>query len=296
MRYRRRSLNFRTFRERLNVPLVAVELAYGTDFELQESDAEILVQLRGEAVLWQKERLLNLALQALPASCRKVAWLDCDLIFDAPEWAQSASSLLDQYAIIQLFKHVHYLSPNWTPTQDCTTEVEFIRPSAAFSISSGIPAATCLGHSLDTREGTAAPGFAWAARRELLDQHGFFDACILGGADRGLACAANRCFDEFTTRQYMNKRQQDGYIAWADPFYKAVRGEVGYLEEEIFHLWHGDISERRTRSRYEGFKRFQFDPFADIAIDLNGCWRWNTEKHDMHHYVRDYFSSRREDG
>jgi hypothetical protein len=296
MRYRRRSLNFRAFRERLNVPLVAVELTYGPDFELLEQDADILIQLRGGAVLWQKERLLNLALQALPACCRKVAWLDCDIIFCAPEWARSACALLDRFAMVQMFKHVHYLSPHWTPAEDSATETEFTRPSAAFSISSGVPAPTCIGHSLDIREGTSACGFAWAARRELLDQHGFFDACILGGGDRAMASAANRCFDEFMHRHYMNKHQRDRYIAWARPFYETVRAEVGCLEGDIFHLWHGDVSERRTRSRHEGLQRFQFDPFTDIAIDQNGCWRWNTEKREMHDYIRGYFSSRREDG
>lgn len=74
IRYRRRLANFKRFRENLRVPLVAVELAYGPEFELQKGDAEILIQLRGGAVLWQKERLLNLAMQALPDHCQKVAW------------------------------------------------------------------------------------------------------------------------------------------------------------------------------------------------------------------------------
>jgi hypothetical protein len=34
MRYRRRLSNFRLFRKHLNIPLVAVELAYGKEFEL----------------------------------------------------------------------------------------------------------------------------------------------------------------------------------------------------------------------------------------------------------------------
>jgi hypothetical protein len=296
MRYRRRLSNFKTFRERLNVPLVAVELAYGSDFELQEQDAEILVQLRGGAVLWQKERLLNLALQSLPRHCRKVAWLDCDIVFSAADWAEAASRLLDRFAIIQMFKRVHYLSAHWTPAKDCTTEVEVTRPSAAFSVASGLPAATCIGHSLNILEGTCANGFAWAARRELLDQHGFYDACILGGGDRAVACAATRCFDELMKRHYMNKFQQDRYIAWAKPFYETVRAEIGHLEEDIFHLWHGDVRERRTRGRHEGLQRFRFDPFTDIAIDANGCWRWNTDKQEMHDYIRGYFLSRREDG
>ena len=81
MRYRRRLANFRIFRECLQVPLVVVELTFGSEFELQAQDAEILIQLRCGAILWQKERLLNLALKALPNGCNKVAWLDCDIMF-----------------------------------------------------------------------------------------------------------------------------------------------------------------------------------------------------------------------
>ncbi len=297
LRYKRQLLNFNIFREYLNAPLVAVELAYGgSDFELREKDAEILVHLRGDTVLWQKERLLNVAMQALPKSCRNVAWLDCDVIFSAPDWARSANLLLDRFPMVQLFKRVHYLSPHWTPGEDCTREVEFTRPSAAYSISSGASAASCIGHSFDTRIGTSATGFAWAARRDLLDQHGFFDASILGGGDRAMACAAYHCFDELIKRHYMNQRQQDRYLSWAEPFYKSVRAEIGYLDCELFHLWHGDVFNRQTRGRHEGLQRFQFDPFTDIALDENGYWRWNSNKQEMHAYVSKYFSSRREDG
>lgn len=295
-RFKRRLQNFRIFRDRLEVPLVVVELTYGSDFELQERDADVLIQLRGGAVLWQKERLLNLALQALPGDCRYVAWLDCDVLFGSADWAESAVRLLDRFAVIQLFKNVHYLPPHCSASDVSKADVEFSRPSAAFSISSGQPAAMTIGHTLDTREGTSANGFAWAARRELLNQHGFYDACIVGGGDRALNCAANHCFDEIMKRHYWNKRQRDRYVAWAEPFYETVQAETGYLDGDIFHLWHGNVHERRTRTRHEGLQRFQFDPFTDIAIDTNGSWRWNSDKPDMHDYVSRYFSSRREDG
>lgn len=300
-RFARRLSNFKTFRARLNVPLVAVELAYGSDFELDETDADILVRVQGGAVLWQKERLLNLALQKLPAECRKVAWLDGDIFFDSPDWGASASALLDRFGLIQAFRNVHYLPELWMQAQVQTDQVntdsvDFTRPSATFSIASGMPATACLGHPLNEREGTSAPGFAWAARRELLDRHGFFDACILGGGDRALACAANRCFDELIERHYMNSRQRDRYLAWARPFQESVRAEVGHLDHDIFHLWHGSDLNRATRARHEGLQRFGFDPFDDIAIDANGAWRWSTDKRDMHEYVRRYFESRKEDG
>jgi hypothetical protein len=296
MRSKRRLLNFRIFRERLNVPLVAVELSYGSEFELQEQDADILIQRRDGAVLWQKERLLNLALQALPNDCRKVAWLDCDIMFDTADWAESASRLLDHFAIIQIFKCVHYLSPHWTPAKDCTTEVEFTRPAAIFSIASGLPAAICVGQISDTPESACAKGLAWAVRREVVDQHGFFDACILGGGDTALASAAKCCFDAVMKAHYMNERQRERYTMWARPFYETVRGEIGHLDAQIYHIWHGDYRHRRRARRHEGLLQFQFDPFTDIAKDTNGCWRWATEKPEMHDYVRGYLSSRREDG
>ncbi len=66
MRSRRRLANYRTFRSRLNVPLFTVELAFDGQFELTSSDADHLIQLSGGDIMWQKERLLNIALEAVP--------------------------------------------------------------------------------------------------------------------------------------------------------------------------------------------------------------------------------------
>ncbi|HEY2827606.1 MAG TPA: hypothetical protein VGJ04_08410, partial [Pirellulales bacterium] len=66
MRWRRRLDNFHVFRKHLKVPLVAVELGYDDRFELQPNDADILVQIPGIDVMWQKERLFNVALSHVP--------------------------------------------------------------------------------------------------------------------------------------------------------------------------------------------------------------------------------------
>jgi hypothetical protein len=294
MHYQRRLANFRIFRDRLQLPLVAVELAYGPEFELRAQDAETLVQLRDGAVLWQKERLLNIALQALPSSCHRVAWLDCDIFFTTPGWIEDANSLLNRYALIQLFRQVHYLSRQWAPGKDCAAEVELTCPSA---LASGIPAAAFIGDVHDNRKKeTSAKGFAWAARRDLLDRHSFYDACIIGGGDSALAGAAHHCFDELMLLHCMNEHQRQRYITWAEPFYETVRGETAFLNADIFHLWHGDVGIRKGRSRHEGFQRFQFDPYIDITIGEDDSWQWSTDKPEMHEYVRGYFASRREDG
>ena len=70
--YQTRKATYQIFRERSRqqgLRLLAVELAYGeVPFELTKDDADLLVQLRSrdDGVLWQKERLLNVALAHLP--------------------------------------------------------------------------------------------------------------------------------------------------------------------------------------------------------------------------------------
>ena len=296
MRYQRRLGNFRLFRKQLHLPLVVVELAFGEEFELHKQDAEVLVQLRGGAVLWQKERLLNIALAALPSSCRKVAWLDCDIMFANTDWAHTASSLLDQFSMIQLFKQVHSLSPHWVPGTDPTCHIEFTRPSAAFLLASGIPAAKVIGYAMEHCSGSPAPGFAWAACCELLKQHGFFDACIMGGGDRAMNCAVSRCFEEFMASHYMNEHQRKRYLEWAVPFSQTMGADLGYVQGDIFHLWHGDGHHRAIGARHEGLQAFRFDPFTDIKKHREGPWQWSTDKPQMHKYFATYFASRKEDG
>ena len=96
--------------------------------------------------------------------------------------------------------------------------------------------------------------------------------------------------------QFMNSTQRQRYRAWAEPVRAELKADIAFIDGDVLHLWHGDMSDRAWKSRHEGLQRFRFDPFHDIAIEENGCWCWNSDKPDMHQYVRDYFFSRREDG
>jgi len=53
-RYKRRLSNYKRFRADLGAPLVTVELSIDGMFELTSEDADILIQINGGAVLWQK--------------------------------------------------------------------------------------------------------------------------------------------------------------------------------------------------------------------------------------------------
>ena len=109
--YRRRRANYQLFRERLPLPLLTVEWSPTGEFELRPGDADMLVQLSGGDVMWQKERLLNIGVGRLPAQCTHVAWVDCDLVFEREDLGDAVLAALEAAPLVQLFDRVAYLAP-----------------------------------------------------------------------------------------------------------------------------------------------------------------------------------------
>ena len=111
-----------------------------------------------------------------------------------------------------------------------------------------------------------------------------------------MLCAAFGKFDYGMGALVMNAPRKEHYLAWARPYFATVGGRVGYIPGSIFHLWHGDLEDRQYKQRHRGLEAFDFDPFTDIALDHNGCWRWSSDKRELHAFVKRYFGSRNEDG
>lgn len=297
MGYKRRLVAYREFRKRLNVPLVCVELGYGNAYELSEDDAEVLVQIPGEHVLWQKERLLNRALEVLPRDCEYVAWLDCDIAFLRRDWAAATALELQRFPVVQPFVMIHHAPPQcFDPAQ-----AQFARGTRSYNsfsllMAQGVLPARVFSTSGCHQEFGYWPGAAWAARRDLVEEIGLYDTCILGGGDKAMAAAAYGRLDELTFGLDMSPGHARHYRAWARRFAHRVRGRVGFVEGELIHFWHGELPARKYATRYADFARFGFDPELDVTIDSAGAWRWNSTKWEMHRFVENYFRERQEDG
>lgn len=290
IRYRRRSLNYRVFRQNLDLPLVTVELGFDGKYELTNDDADVLIQIDGRAVLWQKERLLNLALEAVPADVENVAWLDCDVVFQRSDWVEEAEQRLTGLNIIQLYSQSAEVKAEFLDS--ATNAVTQFTPAiAAFFVDSNLPAKERWQNIKSIR--SKQLGFAWAGKRALLQDHGFYDAAILGGADGLMFLAALGLFEEAIDRSSLNKKCQDHYLRWADSFHKAVGQRVGYIPGKVYHLWHGDRQNRRYRERYRSLQNF--DPYSDIVLARNGAWQWKDPQSDLAQTTRNYFLARLED-
>lgn len=248
--------------------------------------------------MWQKERLLNLGLRALPRQCHKLVWMDCDVIIGDEDWAKRIAMALDKEILVQPFSRLcHLKSDAGSNGYVRLDRIEFIEKSVSHEIQCGTrPMGDTLVFSERGDAGTFARGTIWAARRELFETHGFFDACIVGGGDTAIACAAYGYYEQGVCHHVINDWQREYYHAWAKPFFATVRAAVGCVEGSVYHLWHGSMQDRHYKQRHEGLRRFDFNPFRDIAVGANGTWCWSSDKPALHQYVRDYFALRREDG
>lgn len=285
-------MNYGAFRAWLRAPLITVELGYG-EYDLDPVDAEILVRIAGRDRLWQKERLLNRAMAELPPECRAVVWLDCDVAFFNDGWPELTLKALERWPLVQPFEAFHQiaLSDGRVPEIPVDRTPDAARSLASRMLDGSVPLSifSSIGSS---RRFAYEPGFAWAARREVVEDTGLYDSLVLGCGDKAMASAAYGRFNDTVEAYRMSEPHANHYRRWARSFHRRVSGRVGCVDGPLAHFWHGDAYRRAKRAPYTGFRRFGFDPQTDLAIDEGGAWRWASDKPGLQRYVADSLRDR----
>ncbi|HVN84497.1 MAG TPA: hypothetical protein VMW17_06585 [Candidatus Binatia bacterium] len=265
--------------------LLTVECAFGdADFTLPPGPG--CMRVRSRDVMWQKERLINLAVASLPTSVRKVAWLDCDVLFSNSDWAIQTAALLDTFPIVQTFKTAIRLPRSHTSYRGLG-EVW----SGFAWVSAVVPEVFAKDYAQHGHT-----GFGWAARRDLLDRHGLYDACISGSGDHLMAHAMRGDLSMKCGLFPTSPKLREHFRQWAKAFHADVSGQIGSTPGTLLHLWHGDTKDRRYIDRHEQLVNLDFDPAADLRIGRDGLWEWASDKPEFRRWMRDYFESRKEDG
>lgn len=291
-RFRTKRANYDLFIEgirKTHAPYLVVECAFdGEAFELPIDDR--IIRVRATDPMWQKERLLNIGLSHLPPACTKVAWLDCDILFEDPDWVRHTSDALDTVAVVQPFTRVTRL-PRHGQSSDAAAPDECV--SFASACVKAPELITC--GDFDRHGHT---GYAWAARREWLDRHGFYDACMTGSGDHLMAHAMagdwkSGCIDALLGTEPTAYRKH--FERWTEGVAADVRGSLGSIAGRILHLWHGDAADRHYFLRAQQFQAFDFDPDRDIRVGTEGAWEWSSARPSLHHWARAYFTLRNED-
>lgn len=270
-----------------NVPCITVECAFpGQDFELPESLD--VIRVRANSLLWQKERLLNLAASWLPSSCEFVAWLDCDILFDDPSWGKNLIGVLDKFPVAQVFERCIRLS------RDGVLEAE--PPASSMG--------AVLSKRIDLLEGGrydlhGHSGYGWAMRREIFDNVGLYEHAISGSADHFMAHAIFNNFGFCIENALKHDPVQISHLKeWGRRFYAYTQGKLGVLPGQIRHLWHGDTVNRRYFLRMHDITDLGYNPYSDILAIPGQPLEWSPgmNKPGLREYFSNYFLMRQEDG
>ena len=262
------------------------------------ADCDIVIQRRTKAgnTLWQKERLLNIALQNLPRSVDKVLWLDSDLIFLNDNWVPETAALLDSFPVVQPFGWMTYLpagqGADYALTQLTTLPLGQGVGSVYHGAGLGIQSfpdhvwrsSFLLGH----------PGFAWAARREVMQAAGgFYDRSIIGGGDRILLHAFTGHYAGMSKK--MPAAMADDIRAYGRKITPLVGpSNISYTPGMVLHIWHGEMADRDYTRRYQILRDNQYDPVRDVRVGPDGVLEWATQKGRLHAQVTKYFKRRKE--
>ncbi|MCL4328429.1 MAG: hypothetical protein M1151_02190 [Candidatus Thermoplasmatota archaeon] len=274
--------------EASGIQMLLVEGAFGKrPFLLPKSDR--ILHVRCPSVMWQKERLLNVAIEHLPNSCRKVAWLDTDIFFENPRWAVETANLLDDFPIVQPFDLAL-----WLPKGAKQFRGRGIAWSGFASVAYNHPGLYLSGDF--DRHGHS--GYAWAARKDLILKHGLYDRSIAGSGDHLMAhgmmgdlsspCVTNSVGAATPFR--------DSFHSWAMSFNQDVRSRVGFTRGAVLHRWHGDRKKRNYYKRMVGLLARSYNPSLDVQIAPSGAFQWTEHGAALGRWMRDYFTRRQEDG
>ncbi|MCL6728717.1 hypothetical protein [Sphingomonas hankyongi] len=291
-RYKTKRYNFDLFMDGMKksgANVLVAELAFGEEeFELPAGDG--VLRLRGDGLMWQKERLLNIAAATLPKSCTKIGWFDNDVLFGNPDWVRLTSEALDTHMVVQPFDWCVRL-PRGTTTFDGRGET-YESFAQVYSQKPGVARGGEFyqhGHT----------GFAWAARRELFEEIGLYDACLTCSGDHLMSHAFvggmrhSPCIGRMIGPQ---QKYLKHFFTWAVKARDLVHGKVGVVPGDLLHLWHGDLVNRRYTELNNEFKTFDFDPDRDLRFDESGLWEWKDASEELRAWASEMFWLRREDG
>lgn len=269
-----------------DVPLVVVEACFEGGERLPASHRTL--QVTAKDVMWHKERLLDLGTGWLPSHCTKVAWVDADVLFENRDWARETSEVLERAVVVQPFAQAVRMS------RGC------VEPREGDDTFDGF-AAMFVNHPETLAHGKfelhGHTGFAWAARRDLMAKHGFYDACIAGSGDHLMAHAfagdaESRCVARIAGTGGPHRQH---FRRWSKKVHADVGARLAFVHGRLLHLWHGTIANRRYAQRNKELYEMGFDPRSDVRISETGCWEWASDKPELHTWARRYFEERRED-
>lgn len=305
-RYRTRWKLYQQFESHiisLGAHLVTIECSFGARQEVlteQRAENHTVIHVYTENELWLKENLINLAVQRLPKSAKYIAWVDGDIQFTRPDIVGETIQKLQHYHVVQMFSVAYDLTPKFEPYQ--------INYGFAHDYLNGVADKVKGKNWGDYYEQPPTnnpcdklkivrwhPGFAWAYTVEAWNAlGGLIDTAILGSADNHMARALIGQFEKSCPKT-ATPEYKDAIRIWQERALKYVKKDIGYVDGQINHFFHGSKKHRNYKGRWKILVENKFNPKTDLKRMFNGTWQLEDDRIQLRDDIRAYFSQRSED-
>jgi hypothetical protein len=270
-----------------NVILYTVEIAYGDRPHVLTHPDGNQIALRTKYELWHKENMGNLGVMRLPDEAKNIAFIDADVSFARHDWAEETVQQLQHHPVVQMFSHSVDLGPNHEPILQ--------RESFASAYVAGKNMLPPSRQTPAYKSGNFHPGYAWAYRRDFLDQvGGLMDFAIVGSADYHMAYSMIGRGGETAPRN-ISAEYADLILAWQDRCERSMRRNLGVVSGTLTHYWHGKKVDRKYADRWKILFEHEFNPVTDIVRDSHGVLRLSGNKPELRRSLMGYFRARNED-
>ncbi len=315
--WRRRTENYRSFRARIGTPLLTVEWHPSGHFILEDNDADLIIRVSGGDLLWQKERLLNIAFEHIPEAAEAIAWVDADVVFADPNWAERTMAMLDEHDVVQLFSDALFMPPDQDiPSRPEDARALYIHRGLVADIAqeeSAAGRASYISRELADRKAKfeapqdhprrsvySTAGLAWAATKHwLASVRGLPDRYIVGGGDTHMAYALlgyHRELADVHRRVGICRYHDPELGAWAKRA-SELGTRLGAMDGTLYHLYHGERADRQYGKRYFMMETVGFDASRHLEVHDTGVWRFSSQApKPLRNALAEFFQARREDG
>jgi hypothetical protein len=247
------------------IPNFTLELVYNN----RTPELPNAFHVSSNSFMFHKENLYRILETKIPKKYKKLAFLDCDLLFQDPTWYEKTSKLLDDYDVVQPFETAYWLDLTYSSaTLQRDSIVKLHSPQWNFEYH---------------------PGFAWCMRRDWYIQTGFFDYAISGSGDT-LSSAAwlRKVFPK--NFQSLPKSIESEYTT----FKKQKSPRITYLKGyTVHHLYHGSRVNRNYSERHKMIN-VQTDIHKLIVKNKDGVFEWKNPSEWNILFLK-YFKGRNDD-
>jgi hypothetical protein len=258
-------------------------------------------KLRTTSTLWHKEQLLNRIVSQLPPHFRYVFWVDADVIFSNKNWMVEGVEALQSFNVVQCFEYCIHMEKGQMKPGYNVNDAKLAINNADAAGSPLTARRMWKGYASNYAQNNpnfhsqkydirGHVGFAWGAHKSILKLCPLYDRGLIGGGDGIIAYASTGQLETVSNVKEMFADVLQDVYSWGRKWQGVVRGKVGYIEGDLYHIWHGNVKDRQYYKRIKEFGPHLNQIARENERDENGLY--TTRDVQAKQYVSRYYDKR----